>query len=60
MIAVAPPPRTAISGAIPQGVPAAADRPTPKVAIDTRDSDEGDDSDWVDAETAPGVTSGSR
>jgi serine/threonine protein kinase len=55
MISVAPPPRAPISGPIP--VPTTADRPTPKIAIDTQESDE---SDWMDAETAPGVTSGRR
>jgi hypothetical protein len=55
MISVAPPPRTSSSGAVPIAVP--AERPTPRLAIDT---DEADESDWMDEETAPGVTSGRR
>jgi hypothetical protein len=57
MISVAPPPRTSISGPIPVPLPLASDRPTPKVAIDAQEGEEGA---WMDAETAPGVTSGSR
>lgn len=57
MISMAPPTRTSISGPIPVPLPLAADRATPKVAIDAQDADE---AAWIDAETAPGVTSGSR